>query len=382
MSSPAPPSIISLLPNETLTSILVGLPYPLLAHLTRVSRRFNAVAERVLYASIYIRDVLSDGADADAYPWRTLRCCKSLIHRPHLFESVQGFHIRWVSVSGASPSSFHLSETLAKLSEALPHLVYLDSLELSLGPANMVHPHRLHPIECVIAGCRRLPHLRSCVLGAEWTKGVQPYSGVLPQFLLALPALQHLKLADHHGALHLPPTVLPHLSTFRGSPDAAASLLPGRPVHSLSLIGQDSDVTRENLPRLAHTAVPLRFLDLTAMSVRPILLRNVATYLPTVEVIRIRLALRHTLHYALSGIRLLTGLASVLGSFQRLTHLDLSPTIVTVAGTIPHSTATDELGLCREWARACPSLRRVIFPSQTEWGVDSLGTWTIIDSTS
>ncbi|KAF9018588.1 hypothetical protein BDZ89DRAFT_1103572 [Hymenopellis radicata] len=359
MSSPTSPSIISILPNETLTSIFVGLPYPNLVHLTRVSRRFNAVAERVLYSSIYIRDVLSDGADADAYPWRTLRCCKSLIHRPHLFESVQAVHIRWVSASGASPSSFHLSETLAKLSEALPHLV-------------------LHPIERVISGCR-FPHLRACVLGAEWAKGVQPYSvPVLPQFLLALPALQHLKLADHHAALHLPPGVLPRLSTFRGSPDAAASLLPGRPVHSLSLIGQDSDVTRENLPRLAHTTVPLRFLDLTAMSVRPILLRNVATYLPTVEVIRIRLALRHTLHYALSGIRLLTGLASVLGSFQRLTHLDLSPTIVTVAGTIPHSTATDELGLCREWARACPSLRRVIFPSQTEWGVDSSGTWTII----
>lgn len=300
ISAAASPAIDSILPNETLTAIFNGLPYSTLAELARVSRRFNAVAERVLYSSVYIRDVLSDG---DHYPWRTFRCCQSLILRPHLFESTHGFHVRWVAMAGTSPSTLHLSETLTKLSEALPNLRFLDSLELSLGPANMVlsaHPHRVHPVERVITGCR-FPHLRSCILGADWTKGVQQYAA-LPSFLTSLPSLRHLKLADHHGAVHLPPDVLPRLSSFRGSPDAAASLLPGRPVQSLALIGQDSDVTRENLPRLMHTTVPLKSLDLSAMSVRPLLLRNVATYLPMVEVIRVRLALRHTLHYALSGI--------------------------------------------------------------------------------
>ncbi|GAW03254.1 hypothetical protein LENED_004963 [Lentinula edodes] len=97
------------------------------------------------------------------------------------------------------------------------------------------------------------------------------------------------------------------------------------------------------------------------MSVRPILLRNLATHLPSIEVLKVRLALRHTLHYALTGIRLLTGLSSVLRTFRLLVHLDLSPT--SVAG----GDVEQELNLCDEWHRACPSLKRITFPSHREW---------------
>lgn len=290
-----------LLPNETLTAIFDSLPQHVLADLTRVSHHFCAVAERVLYTSIYIRDVL---ANADHHPWRTLRCCESLLLRPHLLESIRIFHIRWSSMDGASvESSLQFSTTLAKLSELLPTLISLESLELSLGPANMMpgHPGGSHPIERAIVGCQ-FPNLRTCILGADWAKGVQPYSTALGHFLSSLHSLRHLKLGDHHGALHVPNGTLPVLSSFRGSTDTAATILPGRPVQSLSLVGQDSDVTRDNIFRLTQTTLPLRCLDLSGMSVRPMLLRNLATYLPMLEVIRIRLTLRHTLHYALSGI--------------------------------------------------------------------------------
>lgn len=56
------------------------------------------------------------------------------------------------------------------------------------------------------------------------------------------------------------------------------------------------------LPLLAQGAVPLRVLDLSAMSARPMLLRSVAQVLSTLECLRVKLALRHTLHYSFSGI--------------------------------------------------------------------------------
>jgi len=40
----------------------------------------------------------------------------------------------------------------------------------------------------------------------------------------------------------------------------------------------------------------------------------------------------------------------------------------------------EEHALCREWSRACPSLRRIIFPSQTEWILDNDDGWHLIHS--
>ncbi|KAJ7898413.1 hypothetical protein B0H13DRAFT_806739 [Mycena leptocephala] len=47
---------------------------------------------------------------------------------------------------------------------------------------------------------------------------------------------------------------------------------------------------------MALTSVPLRSLDLSAMQVRPTLLRNISSYLSTIESLKVRLAVRHTLH--------------------------------------------------------------------------------------
>ncbi|KAH9479684.1 hypothetical protein JR316_0008279 [Psilocybe cubensis] len=414
-----------MLPNETLSAIFHELPPSSLAAAARASVRFNAVAERILYSSIYIHDLL--------LPLRTLKWCAAMRTRPHLFESVKRLHIRWQhappdpassssSVAPPGPSTaaigpehsrywIHACEQLALV---LPLLTELESLDLFLGPANLapypayddIDPdadtEKIHAIERVVRGCS-FPHLRACTLGADSAKGAQPYTRVLVDFLGALPALRHLRLSDlasHHHQYEydyapphlqfahttlgagggggppnyyaartarldsLPSTALPLLTSFRGSADAAAALLPGRPVQFLALVGQDSDVTRENLPRLTQTSLPLRYLDLSAMSVRPVLLRNVSAWLPTVETLRVKLALRHTLHYSFSGIRILAGLSAVLAAFPHLTHLDLSPTGIDGVG---RADAREEHAVCTEWARACPTLRRVVFPSGTEW---------------
>ncbi|KAJ4479667.1 hypothetical protein C8J55DRAFT_560822 [Lentinula edodes] len=350
-----------LVPNEVLFEIFNNLSTSNLVVLTSVSHCFNAVSEHILYSSISIKDVLSSSSPC---PWRTERCCQSIIQREYLGKSIRGLHIRWhIDVHPSSPCDFDLATAVEKLEQVLHGgiLSSLESLELWLGPANRgVHPSVPHIIERMILGSD-FRQLTSCSLGAEWAKGLPSYSGALDNFLGSLQSLRHLKLHDHHTALSLPSVALPILSSFRGSPATSASLLPGRPIQYLSLIGDDYDVNQEILARFAKTTVPLRVLDLSGMSVRPILLRNLATYLPSIEVLKVRLALRHTLHYALTGIRLLTGLSSVLRTFRLLVHLDLSPT--SVAG----GDVEQELNLCNEWHRACPSLKRITFPSHREW---------------
>jgi hypothetical protein len=289
------------LPNETLSAIFHELSPSSLATVARLSARFNGVAERILYSSVYITDILSESSPL---PYRTLWWCEAMRRRAHLFESARKLHIRWQVDASSCPPSPYLANACEQLAGVVRLLVPLESLDLFLGPANLVPGHHrppLHAVERVIRDCR-FSQLRACALGAEGAKGAQPYTGTLLAFLASLTHLRHLRLSDVHSALDLPPGALPHLSSFRGSADAAASLLPGRPVHYLALVGEDSDVNRDNLPRMTCTTVPLRYLDLSAMSVRPLLLRNVSTYLPTVESLRVKLALRHTLHYAFSGI--------------------------------------------------------------------------------
>lgn len=291
------------LPNETLTAIFKELPPSTLVVLACVSLRFNAVAERILYSSISIIDLLSESSP---HPLRTLWWCEAMRRRPHLIDTTRKLHIRW-QADESTPVPHYLVTTCDRLGQVVRQFVALESLDLSLGPANLVTAHNttpIHALERIIRNCH-FANLRSCSLSAERTTTcVSPYyTTILSSFLASLPVLRHLKLSDlQTGVEYLPLDALPLLTSFRGSADAAASILPGRPVQYLSLIGEDSDVNRDNLPRMTYTTLPLRYLDLSAMSIRLMLLRNVSTYLPTIESLRVKLALRHTLHYSFSGI--------------------------------------------------------------------------------
>lgn len=202
------------LPNETLVAILDDLAPTALADITRVSRRFNAVAERILYSSILITDLLSESTP---FPAKTLRCCQSILGRPHLVESIKRLQIRWQG-DFRTLSSQRLAEACTEAGIALQSLTFLEGLDIFLGPANLaIVPSPIHAIERIVQGCQ-FPCLRYCSLGAEWTKGVQPYTDILPAFLTLLPSLRRLRLSDHHASLILAPDALPSLSYFRGSP--------------------------------------------------------------------------------------------------------------------------------------------------------------------
>lgn len=69
---------------------------------------------------------------------------------------------------------------------------------------------------------------------------------------------------------------------------------------------------------------------------------------------------------------MLAGLSSVLSVFRQLSYLDLSPTGIDGVG---RADSLEENALCREWGRACPSLKNIIFPSNTKWVLDLNDIW-------
>ncbi|TRM65400.1 hypothetical protein BD626DRAFT_488661 [Schizophyllum amplum] len=314
-----------LLPNETLAAIFSFITPSELVTLTCASHRFNAVAERILYSSIAVSDTVSE---SHALPYRTLRLCDSIVRRPQFYDVVKHLGIRWHAEANSDKGV---------LARPLREVACWRLNALLLGPANLTPGGTSHAVETAIRGCV-LPLLQYCSLGAESAKNTRPYGSVLNDFLApSAGVLRHLKLYDHRGSINLPPGALPQLISFRGCANAAASLLPGNSVSYLALTGQDSDVTHDNLPRMAQGRVPLRYLDLSGMSARPVLLRSVAGYFPALEGIKVRLALRHTLHFAL-----------VLSTFPSLTYLDLSPTGVDGAA---QRSAEEEL--CLQWRQVC-----------------------------
>ena len=481
------------LPNEILGAIFDYLSPDALTRVALVSRRWRANVERVLYSTIILHEVLPRASPAfttatatgtgtaaspaaaeqelkdfqttttmtmPAVPITTLRCCETLSAHPHLAEYVRRFHLRWETDAVESPLfllriAHHIARTL------VPTLIHLDSLELSFdlaphflecAPNNNNNynyappptpspppPHarkshsteqqqhqQLHQLPLLLLPPICLPSLRTLSLRGIGT----PPSHELEHILHNHPKLLHLRLSDYHRALHLPPTAITHLRTFRGYPATAASILPGRPVQALALVGCELLPTEEDLARIARGSVPLRALDLSGMSVTPTLLRSLSRHLSHVECLKVRLALRHTLHYALSVIvrhvvmspllsrrsltrtpplffllsscsetqikknlkqRLLTALTTVLAAFCNLRGLDLSPTNAVIQPTTAsviaggassdgqqqqqQQNAAEEQHLCIAWMGACPSLRRVVFPSQTEWLLSEAGTW-------
>jgi hypothetical protein len=358
------------LPNEILGAIFDHLSPDTLTRVALVSRRWRANAERVLYSTIILHEVLPRASPAfatttaagpaaaeqelkdfqtttmpmpmtmpmPAVPITTLRCCETLSAHPHLAEYVRRFHLRWETDAVESPLfllriAHHIARTL------VPTLVHLDSLELSFdlaphflecAPNNNTNyyyyyappqtppslpsqspqpPHtrkhhstdqqqqQHHQLHLLLLPPICLPSLRTLALRGIGT----PPSHELERILHNHPKLLHLRLSDYHRALHLPPTDIPHLRSFRGHPATAASILPGRPVQALALVGCEL-ATEEDLARIAAGSIPVRELDLSGMSVTPTLLRSVSRHLSHVEWLKVRLALRHTLHHALYGI--------------------------------------------------------------------------------
>lgn len=286
------------LPNEMLVAVFENLAPDALTRVICVSRRFRAVAERILYTNVCIADPLVRSSPA---PRRTIAFCTTIIHYAHLAAVVKRVSIRWLTESGPrEPYLQHVEPVLRDVNRALRSLRLLETLELALGMSGGSLSSRGMLDDC------HFPYLRLFSLSGVGRGSLPPKIHPDPTppiewFLAATPSIQHLRLGDCYEVLHLAPGDLPHLRTFRGSAPTAASVLPGRPVQLLSLVGHEF-VTERDLALIASTSVRIRWLDLSSMSVTPLLLRDISRHLFGVECLKVRLALRHTLHHAMSGI--------------------------------------------------------------------------------
>jgi hypothetical protein len=106
-------------------------------------------------------------------------------------------------------------------------------------------------------------------------------------FLSKAPGLQTLTLDQglHVHCSEVPPTLLPELSSFSGSSQAAQSLVPGRPVSSIFLTS--GDLTEAVVSALAQSAASVSTLDATTTSLPLPILESLAAVMPELENIRL-----------------------------------------------------------------------------------------------
>ena len=418
-------STIEILPNEILTTILSFLPMASLQQSLLISHRFRALTELLLYTFVSIQEAVELTGSQDGGPYKTWRWCRTILERPHLVHSIKSLTIKWFADHHARHTTQHpyyarpmhsaavapigdidLESVFVELATILPNLTLLESLELHFPtPVSRNADSETH----LALGNRLLRPTLFPNLTYLAISGLVPP----PQFFLpsSCPSLTTLRISDIHELPYpLPHDALPNLSSFKGSPAAAAAILPGRPVRWLGLVGFDylRVAEWEGISRVQANEDEayhgIETLDLSGMSVTPNLLRDVARWVPTVKDLKIRLALRHTLHHALGGIvsasyrhpeirdsddlssqqALLTALSPVLLSLANLTTLDMSPT--TGAST---SQVQEELMLCQTWSKYC-GLRKVVFPSGDVWiqpprgpeFFDEGGGWILVGGSS
>ena len=287
MSALVAPDIqdLTVLPNETLTTIFEHLGNDSLVSLVRVCRRFQGIGERLLYCNIVIVESIHRDSDGYMSPQQTEGCCTAVLLRPYLASNTKKISIRWQHDSRHVQDDFELAPSVA------PGLRYL-----------LRSAHSLEILELHLAGYRGSWHdlldgysfqLRCVALSG-------PVNAPVEWFLSTQPNIIHLNLGDHRLPLRLAARDLPSLETFRGDARTAASILPGRPVQGLALSGQEPSV--ECLIAFAYTRLPIRRLDLGGLSITPRQLLTISKHLTAVESLRMRLALRHTLHFTFSGM--------------------------------------------------------------------------------
>lgn len=273
------------LPNETLFTIFGYLSNDSLVALVRVCRRLHSIGERLLYANIVISESVDGDPESIVVPYKTEGCCSAVRYRPHLAASIKKLVIRWNRDRARKHYNFRLAPGIL---QSLHHLLHVASgievLELHLAGFH-------GSFFDLLAGVSF--RLRSLGLSG-------PLNDPIEWFLATQPGIVHLHLGDHHNPLNLAPRDLPILDTFRGDTQCASSILPGRPVRGLALSGHEP--SERLLIAFGYTRCPIRYLDLSALSITATQLLTISKHLTALEILRMRLALRHTLHFTFSGM--------------------------------------------------------------------------------
>lgn len=302
-----PPLDLLALPNETLNTIFVYLSPSSLVALIRCCRRLQSVCERLLYSNIDIEENVDDDfrdPNALVTPVKTDGCCTAVRRRPHLATGVKRISIRWTRSrrnghrNGQPEHPLRLAPGTMSALKCLLHMA-ASTTTLILYLAGFRGSYREVLDQCTF-------RLRSLSLGGRVAApGVHSFevgaSSDIEWFLQHQPNIMHLHLPDTHRELRLRSGVdLPFLASFRGDARAAASLLPGRPVRALALSGSEPSEAALIACGLARN--PIRSLDLAGLAVTPTQLLTISKHLTAPETLRIRLALRHTLHFTFSGM--------------------------------------------------------------------------------
>ncbi|KAI5120916.1 hypothetical protein M0805_002896 [Coniferiporia weirii] len=253
------------LPLDILDSLCQFVHKRDLLALARSSAVFYPSAQRYLYRHL----ALFNYTDA-------VRCLETLRRRRDLAR-----HVRVLSLR-LDPNAPVLRSFVELLATVLPDVHNLVSLDIVIPPSAstaFVAPEARGTVY------PRLTHF-SCNL---------PLDGAVCSFLQCLPAARELQLGECTGIVSasstssslpvLPASALPNLALFMGPSDAAAVLVPGRPLESVHLYS--GELSEDVLVALARSSSAITIFGAFTHSLSPSVLHCLAASLPHLHHLRI-----------------------------------------------------------------------------------------------
>ncbi|KAH8113428.1 hypothetical protein DFH11DRAFT_1775303 [Phellopilus nigrolimitatus] len=269
---------LAVLPLDILDALCLFLAPQDLTALAAASKRVSPFAHRYIYRSVALHSLP-----------QAVRYLRSLRARPDLAP-----HVRVLSLR-LDPHAPVLHAFVSLLAAVLPALANLSSLDLVIPPAAS---RALFAAEARGALYARLRHF-SCNLPLD--------DPAVCSFLQRLPAARELQLGERAGgagasktptpalpAPVLPASALPRLALFMGPSDAAAALVPGRPLESVHLYS--GELTDAVVAALARSAAPITVFGAFTHALAPATLQGLAAGLPHLHHLRIMTMYHHAAH--------------------------------------------------------------------------------------
>ncbi|KAI6151863.1 hypothetical protein BKA82DRAFT_124520 [Pisolithus tinctorius] len=283
------------LPIELVHIIAQDLDIHTLAALAQTCSSFCLVAQSLLYRRISVS------------AWsRNLSVVPLLAKRPDIARHVRSFYI----AVDSPPTVFSVYYGL--LAKAIQNMSELTSLNLLVdsGVSWVLKEACTHT---------SYPYLTHFTCSFPFDENVIQFLGKTPSLLeLEADSIPSTFALNPLGA-SLPPTTIPLLEHFIGSPRTARALVPGRPIKSLHLNG--SALTEDDIVLLARATSPIVVLGAAINSSPVPFLEHLHRYLPHLAYLRIMTM--QTMHEP-PAPEFYEQVADVLASFPELSAFELS----------------------------------------------------------
>lgn len=261
------------LPLDVIDALCHFVEHDDLAAVAASSSIFYPFAQRNLYRRVALFN-----------PTDAVRCLKTLHRRPDLAR-----HVRVLSLR-VDPNTPVLRPFVDLLAAAIARMVNLVSLDVVLPQSAS---RAFWGAEAHGSLYTRLTHF-SCNL---------PLDDAVCSFLQRVPAAKELQLgectaiesasAKTPSVPMLPTSALPKLAFFMGSSDAAAILVPGRPLESVHLYS--GELSEDVLDALSRASSPITVFGALTHSLSPSILHCLAESLPHLHHLRIMTSLIYVL---------------------------------------------------------------------------------------